>query len=62
MFTTTIYEFKVQEQELHRQAAHYRLVRSLQGASSLTDRIAAALGRLLVKSGQQLVTYAQAAR
>lgn len=61
MFTAHYQEFKTQQQELHRQAAQYRLVRSLDKNSHFYTKIAGALGRLLIQSGQQLLNKAQAA-
>ena len=62
MFTTNIYEVKTQQEELHRQAAHYRLIKSLDETVSFADRFSSYLGKLMVKSGRMLVHYAQAAR
>jgi len=56
MFTTTLAEFKTTQNELHRQAAHYRLLRSLEQSRPLTSRLIITFGQLLVKSGRELLT------
>ena len=62
MFTENIYECETRQKELHRQAAHYRLVKSLRQRKSISDQLAAAIGKIMVRSGQGLVSYSQAAR
>jgi len=61
MFTTNLAEFKTQQKELHQQAENYRLVRSLEQNNSLISRIVLAVGKVLVNSGQQLLTLSEAA-
>ena len=61
MFTTNLVEFKTRQTELHQQAENYRLVRSLEQSDSLVSRVVIAVGRLMVSSGQQLVTLSRAA-
>jgi hypothetical protein len=61
MFPTNLDNFKSNEKELHQQAAHYRLVRSLEKPSRLTDRLFAAVGRMLITAGQHLVRRTQVA-
>ena len=61
MFTTNLVEFKTQQSELHKQADNYRLVKSLEGSISLVSRLVIAVGRVMVSSGQQLVTLSGAA-
>lgn len=61
MFTTNLDTFKTQEKELHRQAAQYRLVRSLDRNNTLVNRISESLGRMLIFSGQQLINQSRAA-
>ena len=61
MFTTNLETFKIQEKELHHQAAQYRLTRSLVQKNSLISRIYRSLGRMLVLSGQQLINQSGAA-
>ena len=61
MFTTNLETFKIQEKELHHQAAQYRLRRSLVQKKSLISRIYGSLGRMLVLSGQQLINHSRAA-
>ena len=62
MFTANLYEVQTQQKELQRQADHYRLVRSLEKGKTFADQLAAAIGRLMVRSGRGLVAYSQAAR
>jgi hypothetical protein len=62
MFTANIDNFKVQQNELHRQAAHYRLVKSLERGESFTGRLAAAVGKLMIASGRGLLVFADALR
>ena len=61
MFTTNLETFKTQEKELHRQAAQYRLTRSLAQNNPLVSRFYKSLGRMLILSGQQLMNYTRAA-
>ena len=62
MFPTTLEEFKIQHQELERQAAHQRLVRSFKKPNLLGSRISILIGRALLQSGQLLLRRAQAAQ
>ena len=55
MYTTHLDVFKAQQQEFHRQAAEYRLVKSLVKPAPWAARIAGALGRTLIASGQELI-------
>ena len=61
MFTTNLETFKTQEKELHRQAAQFRLARSLHQNNSLVNRFYESLGRKLILSGQQLISSTRAA-
>ena len=61
MFTTNLETFKIQEKELHYQAAQYRLTRSVVQKKSLISRFYGSLGRMLVLSGQQLINHSGAA-
>lgn len=61
MFTTNLETFKTQEKELHRQAAQYRLTRSLEKNNPLVKRFYESLGRILILSGQQLINNTRAA-
>jgi hypothetical protein len=61
MFTTELTHFKTQQAELQRQAAHYRLVKSLESKASLGDQLALALGRALIHFGRELQATARAA-
>lgn len=61
MFTANLTEIKAQQAELHRQAAEYRLVRSLQKPNQWTSAIVSAVGKLLITSGQHLINRYQPA-
>ncbi|NQS91470.1 MAG: hypothetical protein HQ574_03590 [Chloroflexi bacterium] len=61
MFTTNLITFKIQQEELHRQAENYRLVRSVEQPNPWAATIYSAIGRLLVASGQELSNHTQAA-
>ena len=61
MFTTDLVYYQIQQAELMRRAAHYRLVKSLKGPNQLYIRLTRTLGQLMVHLGQQLVIYAQPA-
>ena len=61
MFPTNLDLFKTQENELHQRAAHYRLVKSLEGSNGWADRLSAAIGQLLIVAGQNLVKRTQVA-
>ena len=61
MFTTNLITFKIQEEELHRQAAQYRLVKSLETNNQFVSRIYESFGRMLILSGQQLINNTRAA-
>jgi len=61
MFPTNLDTFKTNQKELHRRAAHHRLVRSLERPNRRADKIYAAVGRMLIITGQNLVKRTQAA-
>ena len=61
MFSTNLEVFKTQQQELHRRAAHYHLVKSLENSSSPMAAIYAALGNVLIVLGQSLLKHTQVA-
>lgn len=61
MLTTNLATFHIQQEELHRQAEKYHLVKSLEQPNPRAARIYSAVGRLLVFSGQQLINRTQAA-
>jgi hypothetical protein len=61
MFTTNLAESKTRQNELQRQAENYRLVKSFEGTNSLASRFVTAVGRVMVISGQQLLTLSKAA-
>lgn len=62
MFTTNLDSFKTHQKELQRQAAEYRLARSVEKPRGWTLKVYSAVGRTLIASGQQLMKQAQAAR
>ena len=61
MFTTNLETFKTQEKELHREAAQYRLTKSLEQNNPLVNKFYESLGRMLILSGQQLINNTRAA-
>ena len=61
MFTTHLESFKTQEKELHREAAQYRLTKSLEQNNTLVNKFYESLGRMLILSGQQLINNTRAA-
>jgi len=63
MFTTNLAEIKNHQEELHRQAAHYRLVSSLKTTRDISSgRKARRVTSLAGKSRQSARTLSQAAR
>lgn len=54
MFTSHLDVFKTEQKVLHRQAAEYRLARSLARPAPWAARIYLAAGRTLIASGQEL--------
>ncbi len=61
MFPTNLDTYKTNQEELHRRAAQYRLVKSLEESNSLVNRIYTAIGQVLIITGQNLVKRTQAA-
>ncbi|MBW1865703.1 MAG: hypothetical protein JRI64_08770 [Deltaproteobacteria bacterium] len=61
MFTTNLETFKTREKELHRKAAQYRLMKSLEQNTTLVNKFYESLGRMLILSGQQLINNTRAA-
>lgn len=61
MFPTNLDAFKTNQKELHRRAAQYHLVKSLERPNRWVDRIYAAVGRVLIVTGQNLVKRTQTA-
>jgi len=61
MITVDLEVFKTQQQELHRRAAHYHLVRSLEKNTSSMIGVYAVLGNALIVLGQSLLKRTQAA-
>jgi hypothetical protein len=59
MFTTNLIEFETQQKELHRQAAKYRLVKSLKESNPWIQGLFTAIGKRMIASGQQLVNRYQ---
>ena len=62
MFTANLENYQIQHEELIRQAQNYRLVRMVKAQSDLISQIQNAFGRLLIVSGQGLLTFARANR
>ena len=61
MFTVNLVEFKTRQNELIRQAENYRLAKSFEDSNSLISRLFVGIGRMMVISGQQLLTLSRAA-
>ncbi len=61
MFPTNLDAFKTYQKELHRRAENYRLVKSLEQTNRWANRLYAAVGRMLIIAGQNLVKRTQAA-
>jgi hypothetical protein len=59
MFATSLFEFETRQKELHKQAAEYHLVKSLKEPNPWVQRVFAAIGKLMITSGQQLVSRYQ---
>ena len=49
MITANIVEFKTKQDELHRQAENYRLVKSFEGTNSSLSSFVSTVGSLLVQ-------------
>lgn len=62
MFPITLAEFKIQQEELHRRAAKFRLLKSLQSPNPVAARLTSALGRILIQAGQGLLRETGAAQ
>jgi hypothetical protein len=61
MFTTNLDSLMIQQKELHRQAANYRLAKSVTKPSRRLGRVYGAIGNALVVIGQHLLSRTQAA-
>ena len=61
MFTTNLDSFNIQQKELHRQAAIYRLAKSVKEPPRRLEKIYAAVGNTLNLIGQQVLSRTQAA-
>ncbi|HDD54706.1 MAG TPA: hypothetical protein ENG59_00500 [Chloroflexi bacterium] len=61
MFTINLDSFNMQQKELHRRAAMYRLAKSLREPPRRLEKIYAAVGNALVILGQQLLSRVQTA-
>jgi hypothetical protein len=62
MFTANLAGYKTQQDELLRQAENYRLVKLAEGPNTLFSSIVNLLGKLMVRSGRQLLTLTEAAQ
>ena len=61
MFITNIHDINNRLEELHKQAAEYRLARSLKKSNSRTTSGFSIKGKVLTAAGQQLVKRYQPA-
>ena len=61
MFTTNIHDINTRREELHKQAAEYRLGQSLKKSNSRTTDVLAVMGKVLTETGQQIVKRYQPA-
>ncbi len=61
MFTTNLVEFNTRQTELHIQAEKYRLVKSLEKPNLVFSQIVYTLGKLLIQSGQHMISRVQTA-
>ena len=61
MFITNIHDINNQLEELHKQAAEYRLARSLKKSNSRTTNVFSVKVKVLTAAGQQLVKRYQPA-
>ena len=61
MFTANLVELKTRQNELIRQAENYRLTKSFESANYMISRLFVGIGKMMVISGQQLVTLSKAA-
>ena len=62
MFTANLAEIKVQQEELHRRASHYRLVKSLEAPKGFNNWLINLVASLIGNFGRQSVMLAKAAR
>ena len=61
MFTANLDSFKIQQEELHRQAAMYRLAKSVEKPPQRLEKFYSLLGNALIVIGQHLLSRTQAA-
>ena len=61
MFPTNLDAFNTNQKELHQRAAQYRLVKSLKQPHQRANRLYAAIGRMLIITGKNLMKRTQAA-
>ncbi len=62
MFTVTLIEFKTNQAELHRRAAYFRLVKSLEKPDPWNARVLTTVGKLLIESGTGIINRYQTAQ
>jgi hypothetical protein len=62
MFTADLFEYKTKQNELFRQAEYYRLVKAFRHTNPLVSRIVGAIGRMLIQTGQLLLSRTQPAQ
>jgi hypothetical protein len=61
MNTIHLIEIEYKQAELHKQAEHYRLIKTLKQSTPPRSIIIKAIGRLLIQSGHLLINSTQAA-
>ena len=62
MFTTNYETFKIQQEELHRRADHYRLVKSLESPLKFQTYLIHLVSNLVGLWGKETRTFVQVAR
>lgn len=61
MFETNLDLFKTRQEELHRQALEYHLIKSLSSDRPLLPRFYAAIGQFLIISGERMLNRTSSA-
>ena len=62
MFTANLEDFRIRQDEMIRQAKAYRLAKLAAEPSDLISKAVNSFGKLMVLSGQQLLTLSEANR
>jgi len=60
MFTANLDDIKIRQNELIRQAEAFRLAKLAAGPSDLISNIKYVLGKFMILSGRQLLTFSEA--